>query len=384
MDTATWHNLLPLTYTRSIADIRLGIFKIIEKWQRRTESMVQIETQDYLQKLYPSTTVKNPTYINSAVLPNAPLVSEISQLNHGESLYNRETWIASCGIKPDQSGVKKQLADTVLLSVINHPEDIFLHAGEQIKADLELIKKEKQSIGLSPTNTVVGDNEVFISAGARVECSIINTTDGPVYIGSGAEVMEGCMIRAPFTLGDHSVLKMGARIYPNTSIGPHCKIGGEVKNSVILGYSNKAHDGYMGNSVIGEWCNWGADTNNSNMKNNYKKVKLWDYTIEKQRNTDEQFVGLIMGDHSKTGINTMFNTGTVLGVSSNVYGSGFPDKFIPSFSWGGATGIVTYQFDKAIETAVAMEDRRGIILSDEETEVLRQVYKDSSKYRGWE
>lgn len=376
-----WENLRPFTFTRSIADIRLGIYTIREKWEKILNDGVSVKTRSHLQPLYGSISSFD-IEVNSAVLPNIEMTNEILALQKGESLWSKDIWIASFG--EENLNDKKELPKGIDCNVLCYPEDIFLQAGNEIRKDILLSGVVTDQSLISETNTIIGDHEVFVEKGATMECCTLNTQDGPIYIGKGAHVMEGSILRGPISIGHDSVIKMGARIYSNTSIGPWCKVGGEIKNSVFLGYSNKAHEGYMGNSVIGEWCNWGADTNNSNMKNNYSTVKLWDYNQDGFRNTGHQFVGLMMGDHSKTGINTMFNTGTVIGVSCNIYGTGFPRKFIPSYSWGGVHGFKTYNFNKAIETAQAMQKRRDIDLPQTEIDMLSHVFEESGKYRMWE
>jgi UDP-N-acetylglucosamine diphosphorylase/glucosamine-1-phosphate N-acetyltransferase len=240
--------------------------------------------------------------------------------------------------------------------------------------DFVLLTDVRRSSSIIGFNTVIGDQSLlFVEEGATVEASVINTKGGPVYIGRGAEVMEGCLIRGPFALGEGAQLKMGAKIYGATSVGPECRVGGEVNNSVIMGYSNKAHDGFLGNSVLGEWCNLGADTNNSNLKNTYGEVKAWSYADNAMTGTGLQFCGLIMGDHSKSGINTMFNTGTVVGVCANVFDGGFPPKHIPSFSWGGRDATA-YDFTKAVDTARRVMERRHVTLTPIEEAILRHVH----------
>ena len=372
VDTHHWDLLKPITLTKSCADIRLGIFKMREKWTNLGVH-ISINTRDYLQPLYGDPSDSDIT-VNSSLLPNQEILDQIFQLKPGTSLWHKNTWVAS---HSDTPKIDKTQISTEC-HFLKHPEDLFIYAGSEIKKDLALIEKKHQWQSLSDTNMVIGRNEVYLSPNAKMEGCILNTEDGPIFIGENAYVMEGSILRGPLAIGHNTVTKMGARIYQNTSIGPWCKVGGEIKNSVILGYSNKAHDGYMGNSVIGEWCNWGADTNNSNMKNNYTTVKLWDYDSESFRDTQNQFVGLVMGDHSKTGINTMFNTGTVVGVSCNIYGTGFPRKFIPSFSWGGAHGFKTYLLNKAIETAAAAQKRRDIILPDAEIGMINNLFEEIS------
>ena len=252
--------------------------------------------------------------------------------------------------------------------------DIFQKNAEALAADYESLTTGRSSQPLSPSVTVVGSRDlIFLEAGAKAEACVLNTTAGPVYIGKEAEIMEGALVRGPFALCEHSTLKLGAKVYGASTVGPHSKVGGELSNSVIFGYSNKAHDGFLGNSVLGEWCNLGADTNNSNLKNNYGPVKLYNYAMGKSLNTGLQFCGLMMGDHSKAGINTMFNTGTVVGVGCNIYGGGFPATHIPNFSWGGAEGFEAYQLDKLAETATKMYERRGLAFSEMELQILRHV-----------
>src|SRR5690606_7840722 len=256
--------------------------------------------------------------------------------------------------------------------------DIFSKNTLAIQADFDLLTKGRQSAAIPDSVFCINRKNIFVEEGARLNFASLNASDGPIYIGKNAEIMEGCTIRGPFALCDSSTLKMQTKIYGGTSIGPHSKVGGEVNNSVIFGYSNKAHDGFLGNSVIGEWCNLGADTNNSNLKNNYAEVKLWDYEKEGFANTGLQFCGLMMGDHSKCGINTMFNTGTVVGVSANIFGSGFPRNFIPSFSWGGSGGFTTYNTEKAFEVAKVVMSRRNIEFSDLDAKILVHVVEEKA------
>ena len=267
------------------------------------------------------------------------------------------------------------------ISMIDDLWDIFSKNGAEIIKDVKLKGIKSGVDNLPDTNNIIAPENVFVEEGASVICSNINASKGPVYIARNAEIMEGCQIRGPFALCNNSTLKMGAKIYGPTTIGPYSKVGGEINNSVIFGYSNKAHDGFLGNSVIGEWCNLGADTNTSNLKNNYAEVKLWNYITERFKKTGLQFCGLIMGDHSKCGINTMFNTGTVVGVSANIFGDGFPRNFIPSFSWGGAAGFKEYNTNKAFEVAKAVMKRRGLIFDEEDKNIMQNVFNYTKKYR---
>ena len=249
-----------------------------------------------------------------------------------------------------------------------------------MELDFELLTAGRESSPVDPTNTVIGDR-IFLEEGARATASILNTTTGPIYLAKDAEIMEGCVVRGGLALGEHSALKLGAKIYGATTLGPHCKVGGEVNNAVLIGYSNKGHDGFLGNSALGEWCNLGADTNNSNLKNNYDSVKAWSYVSKRFAPTGQQFCGLVMGDHSKSGINTMFNTGTVVGVSANIYGAGFPRNFIPSFTWGGPQGTMNYRLDKALDTADRMMKRRGLEVNEVERAILEHIHDLTAEYR---
>jgi UDP-N-acetylglucosamine diphosphorylase/glucosamine-1-phosphate N-acetyltransferase len=270
------------------------------------------------------------------------------------------------------------------LIIIANSYDIFMQNDAAIRADFNILTRGRTSAAISSTNQLISPANIFAEEGAKIECSVLNASAGPIYIAKDAEVMEGCLVRGPFSLGEHSSLKMGAKIYSATTIGPHCKVGGEVNNSVIFGYSNKAHDGFLGNSVVGEWCNFGADSNNSNLKNNYAEVKLWNYASSRFENTGLQYCGLMMGDHSKCGINTMFNTGTVVGVGANIFGAGFPRNFIPSFAWGGAAGFETFQLKKFYELADTVMKRRNLTLQDADREILARIFNDSARHRFWE
>ncbi len=378
--------LLPLTYTRPVADLRIGISTIKQKWQHLLKQNVHVITQEYLQKdIIPSN--GSVYYINSSLIPNELLIEAILSLNEGESLhygnkliaYNSEQALKT--IEPDKIIKGKTWNESCIL--IQRPWDLFFYNDQVLKSDFTYLTKGRNSASLSNTNLLIGD-DLFIEEGASIEGSSINTLSGPVYIGKNTEIMEGSMIRGGLSLCENSTLKMGTKIYGPTTIGPYCKVGGEVSNSVFLGYTNKGHDGFIGNSVIGHWCNLGADTNTSNLKNNYAEVRLWDYTKEGFTNTGLQFCGLIMGDHSKCGINTMFNTGTVVGICANIFGEGFPRNFIPSFSWGGKQGFMTYKFEKVMEVAEVVMKRRNITLGQEEKNILQNVFDQTAPYRSWE
>jgi len=371
-------NFYPLSYTRPIAEFRIGILTIKEKWEHYYKN-VSVSTEDYLADKYPRIKKKENLWIDSSILPSKELITELNSLRNGELLESNNKVIA---FKNSSFGYKKlnKINTSVNFDSVNNIWDIFSDNGREIEKDFKLVVKGRQTSVLKTSNTVIG-KKIFIEKGAKVSCSILNAENGPIYIGKNAEVMEGSIIRGPFAMGENSVLKMGAKIYGPTTLGPYCKVGGEVNNSVFFGYSSKSHDGFLGNSVIGEWCNLGADTNNSNLKNNYAEVKLWNYEMEKFKKTGLQFCGLVMGDHSKCGINTMFNTGTVVGVSANIFGSGFPRNFIPSFSWGGASGFQLYKLPKVFEVASKVFERRKLNFDDVEQSILSEVYDMTKRYR---
>ncbi|MDC0249550.1 GlmU family protein [Flavobacteriales bacterium] len=371
-------NYYPLTYTRPISDLRIGILTIKEKWERYYNS-VSVQTADYLSVKFPLKIKKDNLWVNSKVLPCSALMIELKSLRVGELLEQDGQVIA---FRSSVFDLKKmnRIESHVIFHMVENLWDIFSDNDREIQSDFFLLTKRRKSQALDDTNILVGD-KIFIEKGAKVSCSILNSENGPIYIGEDCEVMEGSIIRGPFAMCKNSVLKMGAKIYGATTLGPYCKVGGEVNNVVFFGYSSKAHDGFIGNAVIGEWCNLGADTNNSNLKNNYDQVKLWNYKTESFKQTGLQFCGLIMGDHSKCGINTMFNTGTVVGVSANIFGSGFPRNFIPSFSWGGASGFSVYKLSKVFEAANKVLKRRHLKFDKIEQNILAQVYDMTKRYR---
>jgi UDP-N-acetylglucosamine diphosphorylase/glucosamine-1-phosphate N-acetyltransferase len=387
-DDATRIQLLPLTFTRPVADIRIGILTIREKWEKMLNAKTSSKTEEYLSKKFPLEFAidTDNMWINGSFCPNEKLIQEIKSLLPNQALLSSNVVVAV------NSGSDKKTELTVLDGFtkfeshamamrVAHTWDIFSKNGEAIQADFELLTNGRKSLALSATNQIIGVEHIFVEEGAKVECAILNASTGPIYIGKDAEIMEGAIIRGPFALCEHAAVKLGAKIYGPTTVGPHCKVGGEVNNSVMMGYSNKGHDGFLGNAVLGEWCNIGADSNNSNLKNNYAEVKLWNYEKERFVNTGLTFCGLIMGDHSKCGINTMFNTGTVVGVYANIFGSGFPRNFVPSYSWGGAAGFTTYKTKDAFEVAARVMERRGLVFDEIEQNILTHVFELTEKYR---
>jgi UDP-N-acetylglucosamine diphosphorylase/glucosamine-1-phosphate N-acetyltransferase len=362
----------PLSLTRPVGNLRMGIFTNDERWRAylaafNVGSTVELgySTEKYLQGKFPK--VENAIEVNATLIPNEEVVAAVLQLEEDSTLLVGNTWIAKSG-----AGTKKITFMGAEPIGLEHRWDLFQKNEAVLVQDFQLITANRISEKLSKTNTLIGNSSLlFIEPGAKVEASILNTTTGPIYIGKDAEIMEGSVVRGPLAMCEHSALKLGTKVYGASTLGPHCKVGGEINNVVMQAYSNKGHEGFLGNSVIGEWCNLGADTNTSNLKNNYGPVSTYSYDTKKEEKTNVQFMGLTMGDHSKCGINTMFNTATVVGVSCNIYGGDFPAKFIPSFSWGGSAGLVPFKFDKAVEYANNMMNRRGLALSNEEVEILR-------------
>jgi len=369
-------HLLPLTYTRPVAGLRCGIITIAEKYTKRGHE-IGYGTEAYLNVKYPS--IEAEVLVSGSVCPTDAFLEAVAGLSRGQALIQGDELLAFKGEKWEDEP-SEIIPFSGALNLITRPWDIWSKNASELNLDFDLLTKDRFSAPIDATNTVIGD-KVFLEEGAKATASILNATSGPIYLAKNAEIMEGCIVRGGLALGESSALKMGAKIYGATTLGPHCKVGGEVNNSVIIGYSNKGHDGFLGNSALGEWCNLGADTNNSNLKNNYDEVKAWSYVDGRFAKTGQQFCGLIMGDHSKSGINTMFNTGTVVGVSANVYGAGFPRNFIASFTWGGPQGTMEYRIDKALDTADRMMKRRGLEVNEVEKAILEQVYALSAEYR---
>ncbi len=380
-------DLLPLTFTRPCSELLCGILTVRQRWEKYLDTTGSWKTETYLSAKFPLHTGSDNLLINGRLIASPALRQAVLKLNMGQSLVQNGKILAvrtdaAGATAPDLTGY-----DTMEFSgealLIGAPWHLFSWNAQLLEADFDLITAGRMSCTLSSTNTLLG-NRVFAEEGAVAECAILNSRSGAIYLDKDSEIMEGSVVRGGLYLGEHSALKLSTKIYGATSIGPHSKVGGEVNNSVILGYSNKAHDGFLGNSVLGEWCNLGADTNNSNLKNNYAEVKVWNYAKESFVRTGLQFCGLIMGDHSKSGINTMFNTGTVVGVSANIFGSGFPRNFIPSFSWGGAQGFETFTLPKANEVAAKVFERRKLVFDQIEKDILKHIYDESAKHRFWE
>ena len=376
--------LLPFTFTRPVCEIRAGILTIKEKWDFLLESKTSILTEEYLSTKFHLELTNDNIFIDGSIIPTNELIDLITKLENNQCLSKGDHIIAyrSNTAEPINSEFTSfNRVETGLEYIfIENTWDIFRFNPHTIESDFKLLTSDKLSSKISNTNNIIGDTaQIFIEDGANVEYAYLNTTDGPIYIGKDSHVMEGSKIRGPFALCNNSTIKMDAKIYSGTTVGPYSKVGGEVSNSVIFGYSNKGHDGFLGNSVIGEWCNLGADTNTSNLKNTYDFVRLWSYDANTFVSTGLQFCGLIMGDHSKSGINTMFNTGTIVGVSSNIYGAGFQRNFIPSFMWGGVSGLKPFNFKKSVDVAIAVFKRRNKDFNDTEQNIFSHLYALSHK-----
>lgn len=386
-DDHSWDNLLPLTFTRPLSELRVGILTIAEKWEHDLECKSTPLTREYLREKFPCNAEKDKLYVNSSLLPESKIVEHIAKLQVNQAIVKQGVLLAARIVEGEYASfdpafwIGKGIAYAGEISLIDYPWKIFRLNGQEIKADFHRITRGRKSEKLSNTVRVDRPGNVFVEPGFSGGYFTMNASRGPIYLGANSEIMEESVIRGPFALCEGSVVKMGAKIYGPTTLGPYSKVGGEINNSVLLANSNKAHDGFLGNSVLGEWCNLGADTNNSNLKNNYAHVKIWNYPSASFIDTGGQFCGLIMGDHSKCGINTMFNTGTVVGVSANIFGAGFPPTFIPSFSWGGADGFVEYKMEKVMETANLVMERREIELSREDKVILDHIFQYSKGFR---
>jgi UDP-N-acetylglucosamine diphosphorylase/glucosamine-1-phosphate N-acetyltransferase len=376
--------LLPFTYTRPVADIRVGILTIREKWETHLSATTTTITEDYLSEKYPMVELEENVMINASFLPNAELTAMIQDLSAKQAIFSGDEIIAFHATD-EQDEVDFETYEIISYEAaclrIENTWDIFSKNAEAIQADFNLITRDRTSQPIPATVNVIAPENIFLEEGAILNFCTLNASSGPIYIGKDAEIMEGSVVRGALAMCENSVLKLATKIYGATTLGPYCKVGGEINNSVLMGYSNKGHDGFLGNSVLGEWCNIGADSNNSNLKNNYAPVRLWSYETENFAKTGLQFCGLMMGDHSKCGINTMFNTGTVIGVNANIFGSGFPRNFVPSYSWGGASGFTTYLTKKAFEVAKVVMSRRKLEFTEQDEAILTHVFEETKKWR---
>ena len=392
-DPAIRLNLLPFTFTRPVAALRCGILTLAEKWQHRLGApTVGYLTQPYLQAKFPAGDVAGSALvINGAVCPDDLLVRQVQALAPGQGLYCDEVLVAAHLADATQvaeliqDGLREQRQVAEPVTVISQPWHLFLRNGAEIRSDFALLTHGRTSQPVGDAHTIVyAPENIFIEEGVKIRAAILNAENGPIYLGKNSQVHEGAILKGPLALGEGSHINVGAKLRGDNTIGPYCKVGGEIGNSILLGYSNKGHEGYLGNSVIGEWCNLGADTNTSNLKNNYAPVRVWSHSAHRFVDTGQTFCGLMMGDHSKCGINTMFNTGTVVGVGANIFGAGFPRQFVPSFSWGGTSGYETFKLNKFAEVAERVLRRRGLAYDAVEQGIMADVYKQTEEDRVWD
>lgn len=389
------NNLLPFTFTRPVSEIRVGILTISKKWQLALDAAPSFISEDYLRSKYTIHIAVENILVNGALSPDEALIAAIQQLKPGEGLFSGDLLLAgkcNAGIAEEIYKAPAQINSFFKMvsyqhepTIIRNLWDIFALNRQEIIKDFKVITRGRKSAGINDRHTrVYGEEHVFVEEGASIKAAILNAEEGPIYLGKNSEVMEGAIIRGAFAMLEGSIVAMGSKVRGDTTVGPFSKIGGEVSNSVIFGYSNKGHEGYLGNSVLGEWCNLGADTNTSNLKNNYSNVKLWSHSKMELTDTGRQFCGLMMGDYSRCGINTMFNTGTVVGVGANIFGGGFMPKFIPSFSWANEVELSSYRLDKFEETVERILGRRNKILNNVEKSILTHIFNHTSKFRNWE
>lgn len=372
-DGEEWEHLLPLTFTKPVASLRMGVLSFAERWKKILNTTVSYQTQPYLEEKFSTDFQLENIFINPSFFPTKELIDTIKELELNESILfeNKLVAVKTSGKTPDITSKTIQLEEIIH---IKNSWDLFTYNFQAIEFDFELLTKDRISQPISDTNKVLYPEKIFIEEGAKVEFSILNATEGPIYIGKDAEIMEGCMIRGGLALCEHGKIHMGAKIYSGCTIGPYCKVGGELNNAILMAYSNKGHDGFLGNAVIGEWCNLGADTNNSNLKNNYAEVKLWSYKEKRFVKTGLQFCGLIMGDYAKSAINSQFNTGTVVGVCANVFQSGFPPNMIKHYSWGGQSDAPVFSFERACEAAEKMMERRKVEFTSTDKKILEHIF----------
>lgn len=385
--------LLPLTFLRPVSELQIGILTIREKWERWMDGKASYITEDYLSEKYPLDVSGDNLLINSSVLPSEQLCRLLRNMEFGEAYLYQEELIAA---RLDEEQLHKLIGEEDIESLhalplqgiellkLNQLTDFFKLHAQALESDFHLITAGRKSQPLSSSNRLIAPERIFAEPGAWVEGAVLNAQNGPIYIGANATIMEGSAIRGGLALGEHAVIKMGAQLYGPNTIGPWSKVGGEVEHSIFQGYSNKAHHGYLGRSFIGEWCNIGAGTTVSNLRNDYAPIKLWDYSSSKFVPTGETFCGLILGDHARLGINMMINSGTSIGIACNLYGDGFPRNFIPPFTMGGAAGLKTFPVDQAIHSMERMMERRQQELSIQERLTIIRLFEDTASQRSWE
>ena len=376
--------LLPFTFVRPVAQLRVGIDLLQDKWETYLGLKCGLYTQDYLQPKFPLALAKENLFINPAYLPTTALAKKIKDLKLNDAIVVGGNIVACLTQSPHPPEANSSLNCIEITTPLIHLKtapDLFLRNAEVLALDFKRLTQGRKSAPISSSNQLIAPENIFLEEGAKVECAILNASTGPIYIGKNAEVMEGSMLRGGIALCENAVVKMGTKIYGGTTLGPFVKVGGELNNVLILGYSNKGHDGFLGNAVIGEWCNIGAATDASNLKNNYAPLRVWNYETENFAKTSLQFCGLLMGDFSRCSIHSTFNTATVVGICANLFGTGFPRTFLPSFSYGGTQGLKTYAFDKAIESNIAMMERRGVTLIETDREILQHIFDQTAKWR---
>ena len=373
-DGEEWENFLPLTFTKPVAAVRMGILTFVERWEKITNKSVSFLTQNYLSEKFPADFQSENLFINPSFFPSKKLIDTILNLNLGQSIVYKNQLVAVKTVEQIPTITVDVIDFDEEIIHIQHSWDLFTYNFEAIDFDFDLVTKGRTSQPISPTNGVLNPDRIFIEEGAFVEFATLNATDGPIYIGKDSFVMEGSMVRGGMALCEHATIKMGTKVYAGCTIGPHCKVGGELSNAIILGFSNKGHDGYLGNSVVGEWCNLGADTNNSNLKNNYDIVKLWSYKEKRFVKTGLQFCGVIVGDYAKAAINTQFNTGTVVGVCASIFQPGFSPNLIKHYSWGGNSDAPVYNLDRACEAAERMMARRKVEFTSADRKILEHIF----------
>lgn len=375
-DGPEWHRFLPLTFTRAMADIRVGMYSLKERWEEWLGAKTEVKTQKYLSEKYrPIKKQHEYLCINPAYLPDEQLIQYLLNLGQNQCLLQGEKWIAKYEHPAKHNQRLTAVSYPHALVHLENPWDVFLKNDQIIRADFDALKKKRKSLFfLDKTNFVFQEQDIFIEEGACIQCATLNAGYGPIYIGKNAQIMEGAHLRGPIAIGQGAQVNMGAKIYGATSIGPFCKVGGEINNSIFFSYSNKSHEGFLGQSVIGAWCNLGAGTTSSNLKNNYSRIKLWSYREKKYIPTHLQFCGVIMGDHCRTAINTSLNTGTICGTSAQIFGHGFPPKHIRSFCWGGIQKTETYDLKKACQSIARMMKRRNISLNQTDKKILEKIF----------
>lgn len=372
-DGEEWENLLPLTFTKPVASLRMGVLSFAERWEKILNTTISYRTQSYLEEKFSTNYQSENIFINPSFFPTTELIHYIKELELNQSiLFNGQ--LVAVKTTEESPRITSEIISLEKTIHIKNSWDLFTYNFQAIEFDFEILTKGRASQPISETNNVLHPEKIFIEEGAKVEFSILNASEGPIYIGKEAEIMEGCMIRGGLALCEHGKINMGAKIYPGCTVGPYCKVGGELNNAILMAYSNKGHDGFLGNAVLGEWCNLGADTNNSNLKNNYAEVKLWNYKEKRFVKTGLQFCGLIMGDYAKSAINTQFNTGTVVGVCANVFQSGFPPNMIKHYSWGGQSDAPVFSFERACEAAEKMMERRKVEFTPTDKKILEHIF----------